>query len=192
MFTPGEGLRGPERAAALCEKHILPADIRDKFSYRYADSLEEVDLSQKEMGSWEAFGGTEAVWEYLKPPAGGDDANLGEALVEQLVTAKMREYDGAVFFCCAPRDQERIETFTCAARAAGKEAIFVHHKQREALGDTLAACPAGERHAVFYSRRRGNGPSPHMSAFLDFWLERNVDIWDLRDIDNALKAGKQP
>lgn len=27
-----------------------------------------------------------------------------------------------------------------------------------------AACSAGERHTLFYSRRCGNGPSPHMSA----------------------------
>lgn len=131
------------------------------------------------------------MWEYLELSAGGADPHLGEALVEQLVTAKMGEYDGTVFLCCAPGDQERIESFTRSARAAGKRAVFVHHKQRESLGDYLAACPAGERHAVFYSRRRGNGPSPQMSAFMDFWLERDVDIWDLRDIDNALKAGER-
>lgn len=132
------------------------------------------------------------MWEYLELPAGGADPRLGEALVEQLVTAKMGEYDGTVFLCCAPGDKERIDTFTRSARAAGKKIVFVHHKQQESLGDYLAACPAGERHALFYSRRRGNGPSPHMSAFLDFWLERDVDIWDLRDIDNALKAGERP
>lgn len=112
--------------------------------------------------------------------------------MEQCVAAKMREYDGTVFLCCAPGDQERVETFTRSAQAAGKEAVFVHHKQRESLDDDPAACSAGKRHTLFYSRRRGNGPSPHMSAFLDFWLERDVDIWDLRDIDNALKAGEQP
>lgn len=131
------------------------------------------------------------MWVYLEPPAGGGPL-LGESLVEQCVTAKMRKYDGTVFLCCAPGDKERIDTFTRSARAAGKELVFVHHKQRESLGDYLAACPAGERYAVFYSRRRCNGPSPHMSAFMDFWLERDVDIWDLRDIDNALKAGEQP
>lgn len=131
------------------------------------------------------------MWVYLEPPAGGDPL-LGEALVEQCVTAKMRKYGGTVFLCCAPGDQERIDTFTRSARAAGKRAVFVHHKQQESLDDDLAACPAGKRHALFYSRRYGNGPSPHMSAFLDFWLERDVDIWDLRDIDNALKAGERP
>lgn len=132
------------------------------------------------------------MWEYLEPPAGGDGQQLGEALVEQLVTAKMRKYDGAVFLCCAPGDKERIDTFTRSAQAAEKEIVFVHHKQQESLDDDLVACPAGKRHALFYSRRYGNGPSPHMSAFLDFWLERDVDIWDLRDIDNALKAGERP
>lgn len=132
------------------------------------------------------------MWVYLEPPADGDVQQLGEALVEQLATAKMREYDGTVFLCCSPADKERIDTFTRSAKAAGKEAIFVQHTQQEYLNDYLSACSAGARHLVIYSRRRGNGPSPHMSAFLDFWLERDVDIWDLRDIDNALKAGEQP
>lgn len=127
------------------------------------------------------------MWEYLKLPPGGDPQS-GELLVEQCVTAKMAEYGGTVFLCCAPGDRERMESFTRSAQAAGKEAVFVHHKRQESLGDY--PCPAGERHALFYSRRRGNGPSPHMSAFLDFWLERGVDIWDLRDIDAALQAGK--
>lgn len=132
------------------------------------------------------------MWEYLELPAGSDGQQVGEALVEQCVTAKMREYAGTVFLCCAPGDQERIETFTRSAQAAGKEVIFVQHTQQEYLNDYLSACSAGERHLVIYSRRRGNGPSPHMSAFLDFWLERDVDIWDLRDIDNALKAEERP
>lgn len=131
------------------------------------------------------------MWAYLELPAGGADPHLGEAFMEQLVAAKMGEYDGTVFLCCAPGDQERIETFTRSAQAAGKEAIFVQHTQQESLNDYLSACSAGVRHLVIYSRRRGNGPSPHMSAFLDFWLEWDVDIWDLRDIDNAPKAGEQ-
>lgn len=31
-----------------------------------------------------------------------------------------------------------------------------------------------------------------MSAFLDFWMEKDVDIWDLGNIDRAIKAEKQP
>lgn len=155
------------------------------------------------------------MWEYMELLVNEGNLQLGEQLVEQCVIAKMREYDGMVFLCCSPADKERIDTFTRSAQAAGrlvkniradqmetvsrtlaeatgKKAIFVHHTQQEYLNDYLAACSAGERHTLFYSRRRGNGPSPHMSAFLDFWLERDVDIWDLRDIDNALKAGEQP
>lgn len=52
LFTPGEGLRDREKAAALCEKHI-PADKRKKFLYCFADSPESVDLS--DMQSWETF-----------------------------------------------------------------------------------------------------------------------------------------
>lgn len=155
------------------------------------------------------------MWEYLELPNNKGDLQLGELLVERCVAAKMREYDGTVFLCCAPGDQERIDTFTRSARAAGRlvknirtdqvetaprvlaedrgrKTIFVHRTQQEYWNEYLDACPAGERHLLLYSRRLGNGPSPHMSAFLDFWMERDVDIWDLRDIDNALKAGEQP
>ena len=47
--------------------------------------------------------------------------------------------------------------------------------------ECLDACPAGARHVLIYCRRKGNGPSPRMSAFMDFWAERGVDIWDLND-----------
>lgn len=194
LFTPGDRLQSQEDAAALCSEYIPEADLGE-FSYCFAKGLESVNLS--DMRFWKTFpnnrycsGGTKAMWEYLELPAGSDGP--GELLVEQCVTAKMREYDGTVFLCCAPGDQERIETFTRSAQAAGKEAIFVQHTQQEYLNDYLSACSTGERHLVIYSRRRGNGPSPHMSAFLGFWLERDVDIWDLRDIDNALKAGERP
>lgn len=45
---------------------------------------------------------------------------------------------------------------------------------------------------MFYSCKRSNGSSPHMSVFLDFWLERGVDIWDLRDIDAASERIRLP
>jgi hypothetical protein len=32
---------------------------------------------------------------------------------------------------------------------------------------------------LIYCHRKGNGPSPRMSAFMDFWEEHGVDIWDL-------------
>ena len=114
------------------------------------------------------------------------------------------------FSFAALSDMERISTFTRAAQAAGrqvrdvrrcsadvahqtlakvkgKQAIFVRHSQQKYLSEYLAACPAGERHLVLYSRRHGNGPSPHMSAFMDFWIERNVDILDLNHIDSAMR-----
>lgn len=146
------------------------------------------------------------MWEYIELPANGGTLCPGEQLVEQCVTAQMREYDGTIFLCCSPSDKERIGTFTRSAQAAGrqvndiriccselepqalaksmgKKAIFVHHSKQEYLNEYLAARPAGERHLVLYSRRFGNGPSPHMSAFMDFWMESNVDILDLNNID---------
>lgn len=114
------------------------------------------------------------------------------------------------FSFAALSDMERISTFTRAAQAAGrqvrdvrrcsadvapqtlakvkgKQAIFVRHSQQKYLSEYLAACPAGKQHLVLYSRRHGNGPSPHMSAFMDFWIERNVDILDLNHIDSAMR-----
>ena len=146
--------------------------------------------------------------------AAGVGVLLGEQLVEQCAAAKMKEYDGTIFFCCSFADKERIDTFMRLAQSAGrlvkdirlccsetgplplannkeKKAIFVHYSNQDFLNDYLIACPAGERHLVLYSRRFGNGPSLYMSAFMDFWMERDVDILDLRDIDEALKAKKQ-
>ena len=51
------------------------------------------------------------------------------------------------------------------------------------LGEYLDACPAGVRHLLLYSRRKGNGASLRMSLFMDFWMERGVDILDLYHID---------
>lgn len=68
------------------------------------------------------------------------------------------------------------------AKSVGKKALFVSHSMQEYLGQYLAARPAGERHLLLYSRRFGNGASPHMSAFMDFWMEQGVDILDLRNI----------
>lgn len=153
------------------------------------------------------------MWEYMELPVNEGDLQLREQLVERCVTAKMREHDGTVFLCCSPADKERIDTFTRSAQAVGrliknirtdqmettpqalvenvgKKAFFIYHTQQEYLNEYLAICPAGERHLVLYSRRFGNGPSPHMSAFMDFWMENNVDIWDLCNIDRAIKTEK--
>ena len=35
--------------------------------------------------------------------------------------------------------------------------------------------------------RRGNGPSPHISGFMDFWVERGVDILDLGEVDREVE-----
>ena len=43
----------------------------------------------------------------------------------------------------------------------------------------LDACPAGRRHVLIYYRRKGNGPCPRTSIFMDLWWNRGVDIWDL-------------
>lgn len=61
--------------------------------------------------------------------------------------------------------------------------LFVDLSMQRYLGEYLNACPAGVRHLLLYSRRKGNGPSPYMSAFMDFWMERGVDILDLYHID---------
>ena len=148
------------------------------------------------------------MWEYLELPMNGGGLCPGEAFVGQCVTTRMQEYGGTIFFCCSPRDKERIDSFTQAAqrtgrqvsdsqvcfretdpssmaKAAGKKALFVHHSMQEYLGQYLSACPTDERHLLLYSRRFGNGLAPHMSAFLDFWLEQNVDALDLCTIDEA-------
>ena len=69
----------------------------------------------------------------------------------------------------------------------GRRFLFVHRSMSEYLGDYLDACPAGARHLLLCSRRRGNGPSPQMSAFMDFWVERGVDILDLGDVDKEVR-----
>lgn len=151
------------------------------------------------------------MWEYMELPLNCGDFELGESAIKQCAAEKMREYDGTVFLCCSPRDKERMDTFTLAAhiaerqvkgaqgslteikpmalaKSAGKKALFVSHPMQEFLGQYLSARPAGERHLLLYSRRFGNGPSPRMSAFMDFWMEQGVDILDLRNIDEAAKA----
>ena len=116
----------------------------------------------------------------------------------------MREYDGTVFFCISRADRERRLTFRQAAQAvgysardgraectawsaqtlaerAGRNVLFVDPAMQSYLGEYLDVCPAGVRHVLIYCRRKGNGPSPRISAFMDFWAEWGVDIWDLND-----------
>ena len=146
------------------------------------------------------------MWEDVHLPQEANGPNEREKLIEQFAIEKMREYDGTVFLCIARSDRERRLTFRQAAQSLGLSArdgramctafsaealakrpyrvvIFVETSMQQYLGEYLDTCPAGVRHLLLYSRRQGNGPSPHMSAFMDFWLERDVDIWDFRDID---------
>jgi len=152
------------------------------------------------------------MWDYMELPLNSGDLGLGEFFVEQCTSKKMQEYSGTIFLCCSPRDKERIDTFKraalsaerlvkddracCAetepcvlAKAPEKEAVFVFPTMQEYLDEYLTACPSSVRHLLIYSRRLGNGPSPRMSGFMDFWLERDtVDIIDLRYVDEAIKA----
>ena len=125
-----------------------------------------------------------------------------ETLIRQFAEEKMREYDGAVFFCISRADKERRLTFRQAAASlgysardgratatawraqtlaerAGKNVLFVDPAMQSYLEEYLDICPAGSRHVLIYCHRKGNGPSPRMSAFMDFWEEHGVDIWDL-------------
>ena len=42
------------------------------------------------------------MWEYMELPINVNNLRLGEQLVEQCATTKMREYSGTVFLCCSP------------------------------------------------------------------------------------------
>lgn len=144
------------------------------------------------------------MWEYVELPEESSGPEQREDFVQQFAEEKMREYDGTVFFCISRADRERRITFRQAAQAvgysardgraaaaasraqtlaerAGRNILFVDPAMQSYLGEYLDACPAGARHVLIYCRRKGNGPSPRMSAFMDFWAERGVDIWDLND-----------
>lgn len=148
------------------------------------------------------------MWNYVNMPQEINDPEEREKFIEQFAIEKMREYDGTVFISMSRWDKERRLTFRHAAEKLGCSArdgraecsawyaevlakrprrniLFVEHSMQQYLGEYLDACPAGARHLLLYSRRRGNGPSPYMSAFMDFWLERGVDIWDFRDVDES-------
>ena len=148
------------------------------------------------------------MWDYVSLSQETGASNEREKLIEQFAIEKMREYDGTVFLCIARSDQERRLTFRQAAQALGLSArdgramctafsaealvkrpyrvvIFVEPSMQQYLGEYLDACPAGARHLLLYSRRKGNGASLRMSLFMDFWQERGVDIWDFRDVDKT-------
>ena len=144
------------------------------------------------------------MWEYVELPEESSEPEQREEFVQQFAEEKMREYDGTVFFCISRADRERRLTFRQAAQAvgysardgraectawsaqtlaerAGRNILFVDPAMQSYLGKYLDVCPAGVRHVLIYCRRKGNGPSPRISAFMDFWAEWGVDIWDLND-----------
>jgi len=144
------------------------------------------------------------MWEYVELPEESSEPEQREEFVQQFAEEKMREYDGTVFFCISRADRERRLTFRQAAQAvgysardgraectawsaqtlaerAGRNVLFVDPAMQSYLGEYLNACPAGARHVLIYCRRKGNGPFLRMSLFMDFWMERGVDIWDLND-----------
>ena len=142
------------------------------------------------------------MWKYVELPEDIGGPEQRETLIRQFAEEKMREYDGAVFFCISRADKERRLTFRQAAASlgysardgratatawraqtlaerAGKNVLFVDPAMQSYLEEYLDICPAGSRHVLIYCHRKGNGPSPRMSAFMDFWEEHGVDIWDL-------------
>ena len=145
------------------------------------------------------------MWEYVHLPLEANDPSEREKRIEQFAAEKMREYDGTIFISIARSDVERRQTFRQAAQSLGLSArdgramctaypaealakqrniLFVERSMQQDLGEDLDACPAGARHLLLYSRRKGNGASLRMSLFMDFWQERGVDIWDFRDVDS--------
>lgn len=142
------------------------------------------------------------MWKYVELPEEIGGPEQRETLIRQFAEEKMREYDGAVFFCISRADKERRLTFRQAAASlgysardgratatawraqtlaerAGRNVLFVDPAMQSYLEEYLDICPAGSRHVLIYCHRKGNGPSPRMSAFMDFWEEYGVDIWDL-------------
>ena len=142
------------------------------------------------------------MWEAVQLPRETDAPEETERLIQQFAEEKMQGYDGSVFFCISRRDQERRLTLRQAAQACrlsardgratatawraqtlaertGRNVLFVDPAMQSYLEEYLDICPAGSRHVLIYCHRKGNGPSPRMSAFMDFWEEHSVDIWDL-------------
>ena len=142
------------------------------------------------------------MWEYVELPEESSGPEQREDFVRQFAEEKMREYDGTVFFCISRADRERRLTFRQAAQAvgysardgraectawsaqtlaerAGRNILFVDPAMQSYLGKYLDVCPAGVRHVLIYCRRKGNGPCPRTSIFMDLWWNRGVDIWDL-------------
>lgn len=59
------------------------------------------------------------MWEAVQLPRETDAPEETERLIQQFAEEKMREYDGAVFFCISRADKERRLTFRQAAASLG-------------------------------------------------------------------------
>lgn len=149
------------------------------------------------------------MWDDVQLAQETSDPDEKEKLIEQFAMEKIQEYNGTIFLCVGRSDQERRLTFCQAAQALGykvkdeqavyeqsaetlaknpeKNILFVNYSMQQYLGEYLDACPAGARNLLLYSRRRGNGASLRMSLFMDFWMERGVDILDLYYVDEKPK-----
>ena len=119
------------------------------------------------------------MWDSVYLPQEVNDPSGREKRIERFAAEKMREYDETIFLCVSSADKERKNTFCQAAaslgytvrdgrtvctqiparelaKEPGQRFLFIHHS----MSEYLDACPAGARHLLFYSRRRGNGPPP--------------------------------
>lgn len=140
------------------------------------------------------------MWTMAEMPQGSDGPGAREQWIRRFAEEQARAYSGTVFLCASRSDQERRDTFAQAAQAAGctvlegraagalaeasgRRALFVDPAMEDWLGTYLDACPAGARHLLLYTRRRGNGPSPRMSLFMEFWEAQGVDILDFGYVD---------
>ncbi len=109
------------------------------------------------------------MWTMAEMPQGSDGPGAREQWIRRFAEEQARAYSGTVFLCASRSDRERRDTFAQAAQAAGCT--------------VLEGRAAGARHLLLYTRRRGNGPSPRMSLFMEFWEAQGVDILDFGYVD---------
>ena len=78
------------------------------------------------------------MWEAVQLPRETDAPEETERLIQQFAEEKMREYDGAVFFCISRADKERRLTFRQAAASLGCSARDVRATATAWRAQTLA------------------------------------------------------
>ena len=124
-----------------------------------------------------------------------------ESMEELILTAKLRECGGTVFWFCCQSDRECIDLFHRTVQAVGRQgrdgrevcadvdadklaehfdtnALLVFPDMRDYLEQYLNACPSDARHLLVYSRKF-NGPTPINSVFMDLWWKRGIEVWEL-------------